>query len=177
MRGKNETATNHHVATMHRLASPSPPPSPVKGEGVFNSLLTGSAVQHQSQRPNSRISLPGRPQSAIGPFSSTTRTPLTHTPCRPTAGVSTRLAPPGRSDTRRFAPRPTVAGSNRIKSAHAPGSEATAILDAIEIRGSTGHGLHGLLERQIAALAHPVAEQVQPEAGIAQERQVRARIR
>src|SRR5215475_11366239 len=70
------------------------------------------------QTSNSRSSFPGRPQSATGPFSSTTCTPFTQTPCRPSAGVSMRLAPAGRSDTRRFSPRPTVAGSNRIMSAH-----------------------------------------------------------
>ena len=56
------------------------------------------------------------------PFASTVRTPLTQTPYSPTAGVSTRVAPAGRSLTRRFSPRPTVFGSNSIRSAQAPGT-------------------------------------------------------
>src|SRR5262249_9535137 len=75
----------------------------------------------RSYAAKSRITRPGWPLPLIGPRSSTTRTPLTHTPCRPTAGVSTRFAPPGRSHTRRLSPRPTVAGSNRIRSAQEPG--------------------------------------------------------
>src|SRR6185369_4717041 len=59
--------------------------------------------------PNSFRRRPGRPQSAITPFASAVRTPFTHTPCSPTAGVSRREAPVGRSFTRRFSPRPTVA--------------------------------------------------------------------
>ncbi len=35
MRGGKTTQRKHQVAAMHRPASPSPPPSPVKGEGVF----------------------------------------------------------------------------------------------------------------------------------------------
>src|SRR4029077_11910590 len=40
----------------------------------------------------SRSTRAGRPQPGTTPASSTVRTPLTHTPWRPTAGVSSRLA-------------------------------------------------------------------------------------
>src|SRR5262245_2834164 len=57
------------------------------------------------------------------------------------------------------------------------GDEAAAIGNAVDVRGHRGQPVNGLLERQEAALAHPVAEQVRRVAGVAQDGDVRARVR
>ena len=55
------------------------PRSPLKLPEGRDARL-GTWVREPTQTPNSRINLPGLPQSLIGPSSSTTRAPLTHTP-------------------------------------------------------------------------------------------------
>ena len=102
--------------------------------------------------------------------------PLTHTPCTPSASVVSRAAPPGRSSTRRFGPRPTVAGSNSSRSAAMACAQQAAIRHAEHARRVRGQLAHRLGHRHRAALARPVAEQVQPEAGVVEEGQVRARV-
>ncbi len=57
------------------------------------------------------------------------------------------------------------------------GHEPPAALEAIGVGHVAGHALDRLLERQITALADPVAEQVQTEARVAEERQMRAGVR
>ena len=78
-------------------------------------------------RAKSRSTRPGRPQPAMTPRSSTVRTPLTHTPCSPTAGVSRREAPVGRSLTRRLSPRATVRGIEEDQVGPRAGRQAAAL--------------------------------------------------
>ena len=52
--------------------------------------------------------------------------------------------------------------------------ETTSIRDAIGIGETACQHLHALLEGQVTALPDPVAEQMQSEAGVAQERQMGA---
>src|SRR6267378_2813219 len=67
----------------------------------------------------SRSKRPGRRDRSRSP-SCTMRTPFTQTPCTPTASVVSRQWPPGRSKTRRFGPRFTLAGSKSRRSAWYP---------------------------------------------------------
>ena len=100
--------------------------------------------------------------------------PLTQTPCTPTASVVRRAAPPGRSWTRRFGPRPTVFGSNSSRSAAKPSrirprSRKPNTLAGCEVRRRTASA-----SAHRAAVARPVAEQVQAEAGVVEEGEVGA---
>ena len=73
------------------------------------------------------------------------------------------------------APRPTVAGSKSSKVGGVAGLERAAAAGCRRrCAGIARQPAHRFLQRQRAALAHPVAEQVQAEAGVVEEREVRA---
>src|SRR6266568_8226069 len=58
-----------------------------------------------------------------------------------------------------------------------PRHETPPVLDAIGIGHRGRHRAHRLLEREIAALAHPVSEEMETEARVAGEGEMRARVR
>jgi len=76
----------------------------------------------------------------------------------------------GRSFTRRFSPRATVAGSNSSRSARRGTSGRDPRCD--RRRDVARHALDGLGQREVARSRNPVAEQVQTEARVAEERQM-----
>ena len=69
---------------------------------------------------------------------------------------------------------PTVAGSNSSRSAAGADRDAAAVGDAVEPGLMAGQAAHALDDVEGAALAHPMAEEIEPEPGIAQIDQMRA---
>src|SRR5262245_37091340 len=83
---------------------------------------------------------------------------------------------------RREIPHPTFAaardGGGVEKEQIGPGvwDQTAPVADAIGGRDVAGDALDGFGQPKIAALAHPVAEQVQPEARITEKRKMGARV-
>ena len=71
---------------------------------------------------------------------------------------------------------PTVAGSNSNRSAQAPDLDPAAIGDAVQPGLVAGQAPHALDDVEGAALAHPMAEEIEAEPGIAKIDQVSAGI-
>ena len=63
------------------------------------------------------------------------------------------------------------------RSAHCARRDRAALRDAVLARRIAGQAAHALLQREGAGLAHPVREEVQPEAGVAEVDEVRAGVR
>ena len=108
---------------------------------------------------------------------SKTCSPFTHTPCTPRGRRIMRVPPPGRSACFSSGEMPTLAGSNSSRSAHCPAAMRAAPRNAVLARRIAGQAAHALLQRERARLAHPMGEQVQPEAGVAEVDEVRAGVR
>ena len=123
-----------------------------------------------------RAPVPGPCRAARNRLPSNTRTPLTKTPCTPIGSRSVRGPPPGRSLTRRAG---EIADRRRIEQQQIGAGadrDAAAVGDAVEPGLVAGQPAHAFRQVEGAALAHPMAEEIEPEPGIAQIDQMRAGI-
>ena len=107
---------------------------------------------------------------------SKTLVPLTKTPWTPSGSRIVRGPPPGRSLTRRGrrdADRRRIEQQQIGKGAD---RDPAAVGDAVEPGLMAGQAAHALGEVEDAALAHPMAEEIEPEPGVAQIDEMRAGI-
>ena len=102
---------------------------------------------------------------------------MTITASMPMASATRRSAPAGWSCTRRSGLAPDARGIEDDDVGRQPDGEAPAVGEAEHLGGPRGQHVHRLLELERALLAHPVAEQVGREAGVAELARVRAGVR
>ena len=140
-----------------------------------NTCRPRRSMRHaQAAKLPQHLARPRRRDRRRSPSASATLVPLIHTPCRPTAdGGEPRRA--GRQVVR----PPLGAARHRLGiEQHQVGgialAQQAAVLDAEQLGRLAGQAMHGLRQVEHAEIAAPVAHQVQAEAGVAEEGEMRA---